>query len=311
MSPSGESGGRGVRRGVALCGHWLSLASVCRLAAQAEARGFEVLFVDGDTGEVPARDDAPLYDPAVLQAAALAATARLQVGAIRLPEFYGSAALIARSLATLQAHSGGRALAFFGVGAGRHGSALGLRALGPAERIAALAETLEVLRPLLSGVRVTREGEHVRLRGARSTPCVPVPPLIVAAARPRALALVARHADVWDANLPPLRELLEPARAQLGRALPTWIWVFARPGASAPAAAAAYRRLCPWFGGLSAQQSERAVLGGDPLQWPARLGELAAELAVDLVVLDLIGLDEAAAARAIAAFPQALPPQMS
>jgi alkanesulfonate monooxygenase SsuD/methylene tetrahydromethanopterin reductase-like flavin-dependent oxidoreductase (luciferase family) len=299
-----------VRRGVALTGHWLTLPGLVEIARRAEAHGFEVLFVDGDTAEIPARDDALLYGPDALQAALLAATSQLRVGAIRIPGFT-PIVLQARSLAALQALSGGRALGFFGVGSGRHPAKIGLAERSAAERIGELDESLGVLRALLCGQRVTHRGRYLQLEGARSAPCEPPVPVIVAAARPRALQVAARHADVWDANVPPLRAYLEPARAQLQRPLETWIWVFARPGDDSARAVRAYRRHCPWFLWLPDGQAADALLCGDPAGWPRRLDELAEQLAVDLVVLDLIGLDQPAALRAIAAFPEARPARMS
>jgi alkanesulfonate monooxygenase SsuD/methylene tetrahydromethanopterin reductase-like flavin-dependent oxidoreductase (luciferase family) len=294
----------GVRRGIAITGHWLPLRAVQGLARCAEGHGFEVLFVDGDTADVPSRDDAVLYEATALQAAALAATSRLRVGSIRLPGFAPVVAQ-ARSLAALQALSGGRALAFFGVGSGRDLKTIGLAKQSVRQRIAELDESLGALRALFTGRRVTLRGQHVRLEGARSAPCDPAAPLIVAAAQSRALQVVARHADVWDANVPALPECLQTARARLERAMETWIWVFARPDAAAARAAHAYRRHCPWFRGLPEHRVPEALLCGDPRAWPERLAELAERLRVDLVVLDLIGLEEQAARRAIQAFPAA------
>jgi alkanesulfonate monooxygenase SsuD/methylene tetrahydromethanopterin reductase-like flavin-dependent oxidoreductase (luciferase family) len=289
------------RLGVALTGHWLSLRRVQELARSAEAHGFEVLYVDGDTADVAARDDAHLYDSSALQAAVLAATSRLRVGSLRLPGFM-PVVLQARSFAALQALSGGRALACFGVGAGRQQAAIGLPEREARERITELDESLAALRQLFTGARVTVQGRYVQLRGARSATCEPPPPLVVAAARRHALQVVARRADVWDANLPPLAEYLDAARAQLGRRMETWIWVFARPGESTPAAAQAYRRHCPWFHWLPDGRVPEALLCGDPRGWRAHLLELAQRLAVDLVVLDLIGLGAPDALRAIEAF---------
>jgi hypothetical protein len=96
-----------------------------------------------------------------------------------------------------------------------------------------------------------------------TTPPVPVP-LAVSAASPRALAVVRRHADVWDANVPPLRARLAPLREALGRALPTWIWVFARPGATRDEALGDYRRHVPWF------RDARPGRRRDPASWRCR-----------------------------------------
>ena len=54
------------RRGVALTGHWLPLDSVQRLCARADALGYEVVLVDGDTAQLPRRPEAPIYDSSAL-----------------------------------------------------------------------------------------------------------------------------------------------------------------------------------------------------------------------------------------------------
>jgi alkanesulfonate monooxygenase SsuD/methylene tetrahydromethanopterin reductase-like flavin-dependent oxidoreductase (luciferase family) len=297
------------RLGAALSGHWLPLDAILRLAVLADEIGLEALFVDGDETVLDARGRAPLYDGAALSQAALHATRRLRVGAIHLPGF-AHPVLLARNFATQQLASGGRALAFFGAGAGRKLARLGL-ALSPGERIDWLDETLAVLRSLFAGEEVSAAGRHVRLERVRSAAADPPPPLIVAAAGPRALRLAARRADILDANVPPLPECVAPLRAQLGRSMETWIWVFARPDAAPGDALAAYRKLCPWFAGYPAERLERALLCGDPARWPSRLAELASELGVDLPIVDLSGLDEGQARRALLALAPAKRPQMS
>jgi alkanesulfonate monooxygenase SsuD/methylene tetrahydromethanopterin reductase-like flavin-dependent oxidoreductase (luciferase family) len=286
------------RVGVALGGHWLSLAALRRVAAAADAHGFEALLVDGDDARVSSRPDAPLYDPSALCTALLAASERLHVGAIRLPGF-ASASAVARSLATQQLASGGRALGFFGVGAGRNLASIGLPAWSAKERVAHLDELLEAVRALLGGGEVSMQGSYVRLERATAPRPEHRLPLVVAAAGRRALEVVDRHADVWDANVPPLPRYLDAARARLRRSIETSIWVFARPDASLEQTYAEYRRHCPWFPELAREERARALLWGDPAGWEARLAGLRAELAVQLPVLDLSGLAEAGALRAI------------
>jgi alkanesulfonate monooxygenase SsuD/methylene tetrahydromethanopterin reductase-like flavin-dependent oxidoreductase (luciferase family) len=262
--------------GVALTGHKLPLAARVRLAARADALGFDTLILDGDAPPSLASERLRVYDPTAVVAAAAHATRRIRLASVHLAHLWDPE-LLARNLATLQELSEGRLVSHFGIGARRRGAA---------ERIARLDETLTALRPRL----------------ARTTPPTPI---AISAAGPRALELVRRHADVWDANVPPLRERLEPLRARLGRELPTWIWVFARPGARLDAALADYRRHAPWFAGLSPEEQARAVLHGDPSRCRARLAELRHELAVALPVADLAGLEEPAAERALEALAKA------
>ncbi|HKC49507.1 MAG TPA: LLM class flavin-dependent oxidoreductase [Myxococcota bacterium] len=286
--------------GVAFTAHWLRLDAILRLTRRADALGYALVIVDGDASLAAATAERPIYDSTALCAATALATRVARVASIHFAHFW-NAALLARNLATLQELAGGRLVSLFGVGAPRQSAPLGLPQPGAAERITRLDETLDVVRALLAGETVTRRGQFVALDGVRVTkPSLPSP-IAVSAAGPRALELVQRHADIWDANVPPLRARLEPLRAKLGRALPTWIWVFARPGESRDDAIAAYRRHAPWFAGLSEAELSDAVLWGEPERCRERLAALRAELDVALPIADLTGLDEKGAERALAA----------
>jgi len=296
--------------GVSLTGHWLALDAIQRLAQRADELGYAVVLVDGDASLLPRRTAAPVYDPSVVATLTLAATRRARVGSIRLPVFWNPL-LLARSLATLQEASAGRALGFFGAGAGRHLGRVGLEPLTGRERVARLDETLEVLRRLLAGESVTHHGPHIQLDGAFVRPPAQPLPLVVAAAGPQTLRVVERHADVWDANLPPLRERLDPLRERLARELETWIWIFTRPGASLDAAAKDYRRHCPWFSDVPERALEQILLWGEPARCREQLASLRADLRVDLPVLDLVGLNESAALHALEALAPANGPNLS
>ncbi|MGH7290560.1 MAG: LLM class flavin-dependent oxidoreductase, partial [Myxococcota bacterium] len=217
----------------------------------------------------------------------------------------------ARSLATLQELAGGRLTPVFGVGAKRSSRRMGLPEPGAAERVDRLDETLGALRALLAGEAVTLHGRFTSLERASVTlPSTPVP-ITVSAAGPRALAVARRHADAWDANVPPLRERLLPLRQQLDRPLPTSCWVFARPGASFEDAARACRRHAPWFQDLAPGEVERAILYGEPERCREKLERMRAELDLALPVVDLAGLDEAGATSALEALAPALSPRIS
>jgi alkanesulfonate monooxygenase SsuD/methylene tetrahydromethanopterin reductase-like flavin-dependent oxidoreductase (luciferase family) len=296
--------------GVALTGHRLRLPAILRLARRADELGYDVVLVDGDAAVVPSRPDAPIYEGLTLSGWVLACTARARAGSIRLPLFWNPV-LLARALATLQQGSGGRALGFFGVGARRGLERAGLGDTPAAERLAWLEEMLDALRPLLRGETVTRRGRHVRMESI-SLPVLERPlPLVVSAARPRALDLVDRYADVWDANVPPHPERVEPLRERLRRPVETWIWAFARPGASLEAAASAYRQHCPWFVDLPERDVERALLYGERAHCRERLDSLRLELGVARPILDLIGLQEEEAAEALDALAPAKDPPIS
>jgi len=290
------------RLGLALTGHHLDLAEILELARLADRSAFDVLLLDGDEARVPRRPRARLYDPASLRAAALAVTRRISIGAIQLPGFT-PIVQVARALATQQLASGGRTFAFLGVGSGRHVEDLGLAPWTrlASERVRALEESLQVLRLLQSDEPISFHGRFNRLRRV-TCPATPHPiPLVVAAAGPRAVAIAAERADVWDANVPPLRSRLAALRRGSVSHPETWIWVFARPDASLEAGIAAYRSQCPWFRPLTEEEYREALLVGDPTGWPERVTELRRELGVTCIILDLIGLDAESCARVIQA----------
>jgi alkanesulfonate monooxygenase SsuD/methylene tetrahydromethanopterin reductase-like flavin-dependent oxidoreductase (luciferase family) len=296
--------------GVALTAHWLRLDAVLRLARRADALGYDLVLVDGDAAHARAQPDRPVYDTTALSAAAALGTTRARIGAIHFPLVWNPV-LLARSLATVQDLAQGRLVALFGVGAQRSSRRLGLPEPDAAERVARLDEQLDAVRALLAGEVVTRSGRFTALEGASITaPAAPVP-IAVSAAGARALEVVRRHADLWDANVPPLRELLLPLRERLGRELPTWCWVFARPFADPASAAADYRAHAPWFGGLDDAQTERAILFGEAQACRAKLERMRQELGLALPIVDLTGLGEADTERALVALAPAAPARIS
>lgn len=290
--------------GVALTGHRLRLASVLRLSRRAERLGYDVVLVDGDEAAVSARPEAPIYEGLTLSGLVLASSTRARVGSIRLP-FFWNPVLLARGLSTLQEASQGRALAFFGVGVGRGSTRVGMPSHSASERLDWLEEVLDALRPLLKGESVTRQGAYVEIDDLRIPTAEAPPPIVVAAAGPRALRLVDAYADVWDANVPPLQAYVEGRRERIGRALETWIWVFARPGEPLEKASRAYRRHCPWFSELPDADLPQALLWGESARCHDRLSALRSELSIARPIIDLIGLGEEEAARALDALAPA------
>jgi alkanesulfonate monooxygenase SsuD/methylene tetrahydromethanopterin reductase-like flavin-dependent oxidoreductase (luciferase family) len=296
--------------GVAFTAHWLPLQTVLRVVRRADELGYSLVFVDGDSVLADANPARPIYDATALSAAAVLATRQARIAAIHLAITW-NALLLARSLSTLQELAAGRLVAMFGVGAKRASHRLGLPEPGGAERVDRLDEMLGAVRALLAGEAVSLRGRFTTLERASVTTASAPVPIAVSAAGARALDVVRRHADAWDANVPPLRERLLPLRHQLARPIPTWCWVFARPGASFDDAAHAYRRHAPWFRGLGPGEVERAILYGEPARCREKLECMREELDLALPVVDLTGLDEARAMSALEALAPALSPRIS
>src|SRR4051812_23582991 len=126
-------------------------------------------------------------------ATALAATRRLRVGIGILPAVLRNPALTAMELAGLARLFPGRVLPGFG-----HGIADWMRQVGafPPSQLAALGETIEVVRALLAGDTVTRSGRYVHLDAVRlAHPPATAPPIAAGVRGPRSLRLSGRVAD--------------------------------------------------------------------------------------------------------------------
>ncbi len=129
-----------------------------------------------------------------------AATSRLRVGTLVIDNDYRHPVVLAKELATLDQLSGGRLEP--GLGAGflrREYEQAGLPFDPAGVRVSRLEESLRVLKSLLAGELVRHRGAHYQIDDLVSYPPSaqrPHPPILVAAARPRLLAIAAREADI-------------------------------------------------------------------------------------------------------------------
>ena len=164
------------------------------------------------------------YQPAFLDTwtlmsyvAARTTRVRLAGNVLSLP--LRNPAVLARSVASLDLLSGGRAELGIGAGAFWDGiEAMGGRRLAPGQAVDALAEAIQIIRQLWATadpdpVRVP--GTHYRAVGARRGPAPAHPVGIwVGAYKPRMLRLIGRLADGW---LPTL-DYLQPGELAAGNA---------------------------------------------------------------------------------------------
>jgi alkanesulfonate monooxygenase SsuD/methylene tetrahydromethanopterin reductase-like flavin-dependent oxidoreductase (luciferase family) len=295
-----------VRLGVALGWHRLAWEDLLAVTRRAEELGYAALYHDGDVSMLAKRRRAEVLDGWTVTTALLAHTRRIAVGSIRLVHFWNAARL-----------APGRFRFLIGVGDRPEDPRFGLPMPPVSERIAWLDECLDALTRLWRGDTVTRNGRFVTLDRARVTPAPPpgALPLEIAAKGPRMLRLVARYADVWNVNLPPIPEriaraeqALTEACASFGRdpaAIARHLWIFTRvqtrPDPSA--ALASFRRFNPWFAELPDDEIGKAQLSGSGADCAQRLCELLERLPVDLPVLDLSGLDAHEVMRALEEIP--------
>jgi probable F420-dependent oxidoreductase len=177
--------------------HALTPDRLLETARRAEAVGCSTLLIRDHLVEGPfAHQLAPL----TALAAVAAATTRLRVGTLVLSNDSRHPAVLAKELATLDVLSGGRLEV--GLGAGflrRDYDGGGIPFDAPGDRVGRLEESLQVLKGLFGPGPLTYHGRHYRLDELDSYPKpaqVPHPPLHVAAARPRMLAIAGREADI-------------------------------------------------------------------------------------------------------------------
>ncbi|MBS1845640.1 MAG: LLM class flavin-dependent oxidoreductase, partial [Actinobacteria bacterium] len=126
-------------------------------------------------------------------ALALAATERIEVGLGLLPAIVRNPAIAAMELAVLARLYPGRFLAAFGHGVDEWMAQIGDR---HAHRMSVLEETVETVRALLRGEKLTIDRRTVHLdRVVLEHPPEQAPPILIGTTGPRGLALAGRAAD--------------------------------------------------------------------------------------------------------------------
>lgn len=296
---------------VAFGWHGLAFDRLLELVRLAESLGFAAVFVDGDVSQLPSRRAAEVLDGLTATTELLARTERIEVASIRLVHHW-NAAKLAQTTATLARIHPGRVRLFVSIGGQPADRRFGLALPPAADRIRWLDESLDAVRALWRGEQVTRRGRFVELDRARvSAPAAPIPIHVAAGSSRALLEVVARHAQGWDLNLPPLRARVEEAEAKLRaacasagrdpRTLVRSMWIFARPGHDPgdPHVAAEFRELNPWFRNLGDAELDEVIAHGPPGDCLERIRRIAGRLGLDLPIADLSGLAAEAAAEAL------------
>ena len=303
-----------MKLGVAFTWHCLAWEELVSLVARAEALGYDTAYVDGDVTQV-SRREADVLDGWTGTTALIARTQRIRIASIRLVQHW-NAAHLAQVAASAERIAPGRHHFFASIGDRPEDRAWGLPLLSASERVAWLDETLDAVRALWRGESVTRSGRFVTLEGARVRPMPPGGrlPIEVGAKGARLLAVVARHADVWNVNWPAIPARVAASAAELARAcraagrapeaIRRRLWIFTRiEPLSGSQALAEFRRWNPWFGGVLDAELAPALVIGKPDECGERIAALAAQLDLEMPVVDLSGLDAARAREVLEALP--------
>ena len=180
---------------------------VVEWAGAAEAAGFDSLWLSDHLFLDVAKYGGPPHrqgclDPIVALAALAGTVTHARLGTLVLCEALRPAAVLAKTLASLDVVCGGRL--DVGIGAGWYApeyEAIGMAMPAPGERLRRLREAILVLRDLLGGGPCTVDGRHHRAAAAVNAPAAvqrPGPPLVVGGKGDRLLRLVAELADGWN-----------------------------------------------------------------------------------------------------------------
>lgn len=143
------------------------------VAHQAEALGFESLWMYDHFHHWPAPTDDPVFEPFVALSALAALTRRVRIGHIVVCTGFRNPALTAKMISTLDVVSGGRAE--LGIGAGwkqEEWEAYGYDYPSTPTRLATLRDHLEVITRMLEPGegRATFSGRYARVAGAVNQP---------------------------------------------------------------------------------------------------------------------------------------------
>ena len=219
-----------LRLGLKLSGQDTTVEALRAVWRIADESGFDHVWDFDHLASIGAGGpDRPVYEGWALLAAMAQATRRVRIGCMMTGNTYRHPAVLAKMAVTIDHLSGGRLE--FGVGAAwaqlEH-TMLGIDGLD--HRVGRLSESLQVIKSLWAHDRTTFSGRYYRLTDGIANPKPiqkPHPPIWIGAGGEQMMALVARHADVWNPSGPAgvgdperarrLIALLDAACARIGR----------------------------------------------------------------------------------------------
>ena len=261
---------------------WVALAETC------EANGVEAMF-RSDHYVSGSDESRPVLDAWATIAGLAARTTKLHLGTLVSPATFRHPSVLARNAATADEISGGRVT--LGIGAGwmeREHEAYGFEFGTARERVARLAEQVDIVHGLLRGDRFTFQGAYYTLEDAPGLNRPSLPILIGGSAKPGTTTPAVRFADEYntffatDDELRERKRALDKACEQAGRDPSTLRYSLMAPlvvGEDNAAVRESARRIGERF-------------GRDPEQVLARYGEFGPVGTVDKVVARLQEIEE-------------------
>jgi alkanesulfonate monooxygenase SsuD/methylene tetrahydromethanopterin reductase-like flavin-dependent oxidoreductase (luciferase family) len=185
-------------------GDWPTLQRAARLV---DDLGYDYVFLpDHLTPLSDPAETAVMFEGIAGTTAIAACTEQVKVGLLVGSNTFRNPAILAKSVATIDHVSGGRAL--LGLGGGWHArehEAWGVDfGRSPGQRLAWLDEALSIIRPLLAGETVTHEGDRYRTDALVLSPR-PIqerlPIMVGGGGERKTLLTVARYADMWNVQV--------------------------------------------------------------------------------------------------------------
>jgi alkanesulfonate monooxygenase SsuD/methylene tetrahydromethanopterin reductase-like flavin-dependent oxidoreductase (luciferase family) len=182
---------------------WATAKDVAR---QAEAAGYDHLWVYDHVETVPRREPTHVFEAWMMMAALAEITDRVELGQLVTCASYRNAGMLAKQAACVDVASNGRLI--FGIGAGWYHeeyASYGYEYLPDRARLAALEETILAVRQLWTQPRTSFDGVHVQLVDALCDPkpLRAVPVWIGGGGEQVTLRIAARLADAtnWQVGL--------------------------------------------------------------------------------------------------------------
>ena len=179
-------------------GTWREIAGFAR---SAEDAGIDSLWLSDHFfhrgPDVAVGAETGYHEGWTLLSALAAITTRIELGTLVLATSFRPAGLLAKMAATADDVAGGRLV--LGLGCGWHQPEYDAFGYPFDHRVGRFEEALRIIAPLVRGERVSFEGQYQRVREAALLPPPSRPiPVLVAATRPRMVALTVELADSWQ-----------------------------------------------------------------------------------------------------------------
>ena len=201
--PNASARGHRLRFGAVTGQHQLTWTALRDQWRAIEEFGFDSVWLFDHFMALYGDPDGPCLEASTLLAALARETSTIRIGVLVYGNTHRHPAVLAKEMVTVDHVSDGRLT--LGIGSAwneREHDAYSLPFPSAGDRVAMLDESLTVMRMLFSNRRTSFEGHFYQLHDA---PFAPKPlqahlPIMVGGKRPKMLATVARHADVWNSG---------------------------------------------------------------------------------------------------------------